>query len=318
MRHNEITSRSGLVLVRDLVGIEQDDRPLRRDREGGSRQRLRRGAYVDEALWASLTSGERYRARILAVVRTRRRMPVVAYDSAAALWGYPRASAWPGAVHLIADPGSAARSKNGVMIHREGLDSADVVDLEGIPVTSPQRTLVDLARAAQFRDSVSAIDCALSPVRSTTDNRVTKDQLFEAHERVVSPRGGRQAWKAIEFGNGLAANAGESESRVVIFELGFPDPVLQQQHVNPDGGFYYTDTEWPKYRTIGELDGRGKYLKEEYLGSMTPGEAVYVEKIREDHLRAEGNSFARWGIPDIREPGRLQRILTQAGLPIVR
>lgn len=318
MRHNEITHKSGLVLVRDVVAIAQDDRPLRRDEAVGARERIRRGAYVDEALWAAMTPAERYRARIMAVVRTRRRMPVVAYDSAAALWGYPRASPWPGVVHLIVDPASSARSKNGVRIHREGLESADVVELGGLLVTSPQRTLVDLGRALHLRDSVSAIDCALNPVRSTVENRVTKDELCEVHDRVVSPRGGRQAMKAIEFGNGLAANAGESESRVVIFELGFPDPTLQRRHVNPRGGFYFTDTEWPTYRTIGELDGRGKYLKEEYLGSMTPGEAVYAEKIREDHLRAEGNSFARWGIDDIREPRRLQRILTQAGLPIVR
>ncbi|TFD30548.1 hypothetical protein [Cryobacterium cryoconiti] len=89
MRHNEITHKSGLVLVRDVVAIAQDDRPLRRDESAGARERIRRGAYVDEALWAAMTPAERYRARIMAVVRTRRRMPVVAYDSAAALWGYP-------------------------------------------------------------------------------------------------------------------------------------------------------------------------------------------------------------------------------------
>jgi hypothetical protein len=245
-------------------------------------------------------------------------MPVVAFESAAAVWGYPRASSWPGVVHLIVDPGSGARSKNGVIVHRERLEVGDIVEHEGLMVTSPQRTLVDLARVAEMRDSVSAIDGALNPRRSTPENRVTKDQLLEVHERVVSPRGGRQALKAIEFGNGLADNAGESESRVVIFELGFPDPVLQRRHINPGGGFYFTDAEWPDYRTIGELDGVGKYLKAEYLGLMTPGEAVHREKIREDHLRAEGNGFARWGIPDIREPIRLQRILIGVGLPIVR
>lgn len=318
MRHNEITDKSGLVLVRDLAGIDQDDRPLRRDHAAGARERIRRGAYVDDALWASMSAVDRYRARIMAVVRTRRRMPVVAYDSAAALWGYPRASPWPGVVHLIVDQGSGARSKNGVRIHREGLESVDVVELGGLLVTSPQRTLVDLGRALDLRDSVSAIDCALNLHRSTTENRVTKDELYEVHDRVVSPRGGRRSMKAIDFGNGLADNAGESESRVLIFELGFPDPILQRRHVNPNGGFYFTDTEWPDYLAIGELDGRGKYLKEEYLGTMTPGEAVYVEKVREDHLRAEGNAFARWGIEDLRKPWRLQRILTQVGLPIVR
>ena len=90
------------------------------------------------------------------------------------------------------------------------------------------------------------------------------------------------------------------------------------QHRNPRGGYYYTDFEWPELHIIGELDGRGKYLKEEYLHGFTPGEAVVREKIREDDLRAEGNRLARWLPADVTARAQLFRILTTAGLPIVR
>ncbi|TFB99968.1 hypothetical protein [Cryobacterium mannosilyticum] len=73
-------------------------------------------------------------------------------------------------------------------------------------------------------------------------------------------------------------------SRAAIFELGFPDPLLQTCHLNPRGGFYFTDFEWPAYRLIGEFDGKGKYVKDEYLRGLTPGEAVHREKVREDDL----------------------------------
>lgn len=314
----DIEEKTGLVLVRDRVRRNQDDRPLRRDRDAGSLLRVRRGAYTDAESWGSLTSSERYCTRVLAVVGTRRRMPVVGYDSAAALWGYPRFGSWPSVVHVIVEMSSAVRSKNGVFVHRDRLDNLDVVELDGVLVTSPERTLTDLARTAPFRDSVSAIDRALHRTRSAAATRTTSAALLATLDATSSPRGRRLAANAIAFADGRADNPAESASRVEIFELGFPAPDLQRQHVNPRGGFYYTDFEWPEYAIIGESDGQGKYLKQEYLGTMTPGEAVYEEKIREDHLRAEGNAFARWGYPDVVDPTRLRAILIRAGLPILR
>jgi predicted transcriptional regulator of viral defense system len=312
----EIEEKAGLVLVADRVRRDLDDRSLRRDRDSADLVRIRRGAYARAERWGSLTSADRYRARIMAVVGTRRRVPVVGYDSAAALWDYPRFGRWPAQVHLIVNAASAARSKNGVLVHRETLDSEDVVDLDGILVTNHERTLVDLSRTAAFRDSVSALDRALNLARRSRGISVTKEALRSVLDRTGSARGRRMAAKAIAFADGRADNAGESASRVAIFELGFPAPDLQRRHVNPRGGFYFTDFEWPLFSTIGELDGRGKYLKEEYLGSFTPGEAVYEEKIREDHLRAEGNAFARWGHADVVHPERLRTILLRAGLPL--
>jgi hypothetical protein len=313
---------SGLTIVRDVVRMGYDDRPLRRESAAGAVRRIRRGAYADASRWAALKPRERYLVRVLAVVGTRQRIPILAYDSAAAIWGYPRFDAWPGAwpsvVHVIAPSTSGIRSRNGVVVHRDHLDPEDVVEIDGLLVTSPQRTLVDLARIAPPGTSVSAVDRALSLNRSTAENRVTKAQLEAALERIVSPRGGRKARKVIQFGNGLADNPGESVSRVIIFELGFPAPELQLRHVNPRGGFYFTDFEWPDFMAIGELDGLGKYLKDEYLGRLTPGQAVVEEKIREDHLRAERNAFARWTPDALRQPERLQRILSQVGLPIIR
>lgn len=313
---------SRLTFVRDVVRIGHDDRPLRRDSAAGTVRRIRRGAYADASQWAALKPRERYLVRVLAVVGTRRRMPILAFDSAAAIWGYPRFEAWPGAwpsvVHVIAPSTSGIRSRNGVAVHRDHLDPEDVVEVDGLLVTSPQRTLVDLARVAAPGISVSAIDRALNPNRNTAENRITKVQLEAALERIVSPRGGRKARNVIEFADGMADNPGESVSRVVIFELGFPAPSLQLRHVNPNGGFYYTDFEWPDFMAIGEFDGLGKYLKEEYLGRLTSGEAVVEEKIREDHLRAEHNAFARWTPDELRQPVRLKRILMQAGLPIIR
>lgn len=318
MSDDRIDPRTGLFLAKSISSSETDARQFRRETHDGRGRRLRRGVATTAEHWAQLSRRERHFAEIRAVVETRFQCHVVSHESAAALWGFPVSGAGPATVHLLVPPASYARSKNGVTVHRADFDEGDVVDLDGMLVTNPARTLLDLARSARFVEAVLALDHALNPNRSAAHVLVSKDTLWALLASGSSPRGQLKAARAFAFARTNADNPGESLSRVAIFELGFPDPLLQTRHVNPRGGYYYTDFEWPEFRLIGELDGRGKYLKEEYLHGRTPGEAVVEEKIREDHLRAEGNSLARWGPDDARDRKELFRILTTAGLPVIR
>lgn len=147
---------------------------------------------------------------------------------------------------------------------------------------------------------------------------VYADELREALARGCSARGLAKAQRAIDFARPNAANPGESLSRVAIFELGFPDPDLQTPHRNPRGGWYHTDHEWPASMLIGEFDGKGKYLKEEFLRGRAPGDVVYEEKIREDHLRAEGFTVVRWAWAELTNRAALRQTLLAAGLPVIR
>jgi hypothetical protein len=113
----------------------------------------------------------------------------------------------------------------------------------------------------------------------------------------------------------LQRRSGETLSRLAIVRLGFPEPLLQTRHVNPRGGFYLTDHEWPEYKAIGEFDGYGKYLKRALKPGEDAGRVVYEEKIREDHLRDEGNGVARWGAPELRNPEEIARRLLRIGVP---
>ena len=319
MSDERIDEKTGLFLAKSIASTETDARRFRRETRDGRGRRIRRGVSMSVDHWAQLTPRQKYLVEIRAVIETRVQRPVVSHQSAAALWGLPVVGAWPASVHLLARPESHARSKNGVIAHREQfLVNDDVVEFDGMLVTSPARTVLDLARTANFTDAVVALDHALNPKRAAPWVLVSVDMLWSGLERTSSARGRAKATRAIRFAKPNADNAGESLSRVVIFELGFPDPVLQTRHNNPRGGYYYTDFEWPEFRVIGELDGRDKYLKEEYLRGRTPGQAVVEEKVREDHLRAEGNQFARWGTTDLRPRQSLFRILTNAGLPTIR
>ena len=203
-------------------------------------------------------------------------------------------------------------------MHKELLSDGDVVEVGGLLVTSPLRTLLDLARVSPFITAVTALDFALHERRSTLFRPLVKSAVLESVDSLGAVRGFSRARRAVEFSRPGADNAGETHSRVVIAELGFPSPELQVRHVNPRGGYYYIDFEWPEFRRIGEFDGKSKYLKPEYLDRMSPGDAVVEEKIREDHLRAQGHGVSRWCPGDVNNRRELRRILLEAGLPCSR
>ena len=298
--------------VRDYVLNGESDRALRRATTSGSLIRVRRGAYARREEWSSLDSPGRYRTRIEAVVRTRRERPVLGFESAAAIWGCDRWGDWPAVVHLVVDPGSGPTRSKGVLVHRSAVDR--VVERDGFLVTDYPRTLVDLARTMPFVQSVVALDQSMNRDR-VGELAVNEELLLKMLASSTTSRGRAKALLAIRFADGEAFNGGESYSRALMHGFGFPTPKLQSKHPNPRGGNYFTDFEWPEFRLVGEFDGRSKYLKPEYLGRLTPGEAVVEEKIREDHIRARGFRFVRWGVPELRQPERLRAVLLDAGLP---
>lgn len=308
-----------LVFVRELTALELDDRALRREKAAGTLLALRRGVYVGAAAWSDLTSRERYRARIRATVGTRRTVhPVVCHVSAAVLWGFPILESWPRHVHLLVGAESPARSKNGVIVHRWDQQTAELTDLDQFHVTSPAQTLADLSRVLSFEESVAMIDHALNLRRALLPVAVTKEDVLACLARSPAGRGHTRAQRAISFADGLSGSVGESRSRVAIHQLGFPAPELQRRHPSLRSAYYETDFEWPEYRQIGEFDGAGKYLKEEWMGGRDTAQVVYEEKLREDELRAEGNGVTRWGGEELDDRSLLRAKLLAAGLPIVR
>ncbi|MCU1479261.1 MAG: hypothetical protein JWQ19_47 [Subtercola sp.] len=321
-KHGGMTSThpayADLLLARGIDDSDSDGEErgrLRRAAASGRLLRLRRGVYVDSERWAGATPGERYRQRIRAVVASREVRCVVAYHSAAALWSLPRLGAWPDEVHLKALPDTKPTSRNGVRWHTDQLLPSDVVQLNGVFVTSRVRTLVDLARVEPFAQAVIALDHALNSRSSRPYPALTQHALIGELARTRSRRGAARATRAIEFCSASAASVGETYSRVLMRRLGFSPPQLQLEHNNPRGGRYFTDFEWHGERIVGEFDGVSKYLKPEYLEGSSSGDAVVREKIREDDLRAEGFTVVRWLWRDLHAPDRFAQILTRAGVP---
>lgn len=293
-----------------------DGREYRRATQRGESRRVRRGIYVAEDSWRDATADERYLARIRSVVATRRRAAVCSHYSAAALWGLPVLGQWPRHVDLLADGRPGVRSKNGVSWHHESA-GGDVVERCGLMCTSLERTLLDLAKDAEFPSAVAFLDYGtrgrIATRDGSTSQGVRREGLVERLAREGRRPGCRRALAAIRFCDPLAGSPGESLSRVQIHRLGFPAPRLQSRIERPDGaGADFPDFEWDD--VFGEFDGRSKYTRSEFTAGRPMADIVWDEKRREDRLRSTGKMVARWVWDDVVKPDRLRAILLQAGL----
>jgi hypothetical protein len=221
---------------------------------------------------------------------------VISHYSAARLWGLPIVNDWPPTVHVTDEPGSYRRSKNGVAVHRSAIDALDVVNVGGeFLATSIARTLVDLGCVADLRDSVAAIDHALH------HDLVAKDELLRVLDELGPVNGRKRARDAIEFATAQSASPGESYSRVLMFELGFPAPILQQEFTQRSGRKRNGDFWWPDGRIIGEFDGNAKYLEAGMTKGKSPEHVLLDQRRRERELRLLDIRFARWDWNDLEQ-----------------
>ena len=191
-----------------------------------------------------------------------------------------------------------------VRLHAQPLDAADLTVIEGIPVTSLERTVFDLARTLPFERAVAAGDRGLAI-------GMALDVLVEMLEPRRRWKGLNQARRSAAFIDGHAESPGESVSRVRCADFGLPAPQLQLPVALPNGTTVYGDLGWPEHKTIGEFDGRVKYEK-----LLRPGESaadiVVREKRREDMLRALGWQIVRWIWEDLYQFGPIHRQLIEA------
>jgi hypothetical protein len=183
-------------------------------------------------------------------------------------------------------------------------------------VTTPAQTAVDLAASLPFTRGVAAADQALW-ARRPGGALTTAFELAEAADRYRG-RSHARVMRVAAFARSGADSVRESESRVLISLLGFPEPELQHRFVLRSGRTALSDFWWEAYSHVGEFDGVGKYVDPELLSGRTPEEALVDEKDRADELRREVRALSRWRTPALTRPRMLYDILTGDGLPSVR
>lgn len=141
----------------------------------------------------------------------------------------------------------------GVVVHRSRkLDEHDVARRGSIPVTSVERTLIDLGRYLEPRETEKALESALRR------DLVTRQAVW----RYIEDRGGRipgcRRLRGILLARGdakPAGSGGEVEFLRLLRKAGLPAPVRQFRLQLPSGRLAFLDFAWPDLRIGMEYDG---------------------------------------------------------------
>lgn len=282
-----------------------NDRTFRRAVEHGRKVRVRRGVFLAAPLWEELTPIERHRLTAVAASDSVAGL-VLSHSTAASLWGVPLIGT-PVDVETLTTPRNGSRREGGLRRWASPDLDLEVVEVDGIRLTTLTRTVVDVASSVPFPAGAAAVDWALA-------QGVARETLSRLALTLHNGAAVKRAIMAIAFGDERSGSPGESVSRALIRELGFPDPELQVQFFDRRGLIGLGDFYWRRWALIGEFDGLVKYRDPAMLKGRTPAQALADEKRREDRLRRTGPRVARWVWEDLTHE-RLGALLLEAGLP---
>jgi hypothetical protein len=129
------------------------------------------------------------------------------------------------------------------------LASHDVVEVQGLRVTTPLRTALDLACRLPARSALAALDAFMR------EHNLTRADYRRGLVRYYRRRGVVQARMLVGLADGRSESAGESWVRLAMLEAGLPEPELQCW-VDVDGvPTYRLDIAYPKHKVAVEYDG---------------------------------------------------------------
>jgi hypothetical protein len=119
-------------------------------------------------------------------------------------------------------PADQGRLRNALVASGERtVTSRDLVEVDGLMVTTPLRTALDLGRLRHRDQALSALDAFLHL------GLVTHEELLTSLERFARQRGVVQLRWLVSLADGRAESAGESALRLRWYDAGLPRPQLQ-------------------------------------------------------------------------------------------
>lgn len=182
------------------------------------------------------------------------------------------------------------------------LDESEVVTINGLRVTSLERTVLDCIASLSAPWALAVADSAMRVL--TRAERTDPEGAIERADSVrmlwargveaKGPRRGRrQAREIVRHACGLSESAGESRTRCVCLAAGLPPPRMQMRVVLA-GGNAYPDLSFeiqrlrtgPRWVHV-EYDGEVKYGIPPGLDEAEAARRVVEEKRREDELRED-------------------------------
>ncbi|MBD8606942.1 type IV toxin-antitoxin system AbiEi family antitoxin domain-containing protein [Aeromicrobium sp. CFBP 8757] len=273
----------GFITRPEILDSGYGDRDIRDAIRAGVLTRVGAGLYAPAPAYRALDDEAKLAARSRAVFHRHRGAVVLTHQSAAAVHGIAMWGAPLDEVHVTRLDRGRGRHEAHVQHHVGHLDESDVVEVDGVLVSRPERCVWELACEQNPESALVSTDAALHR------GLVTAESLGETAAQFRTWRGSRSGRLALSLADGRSESPGESRSRYLFWKHGIPRPDLQFRVRDAHGLVVArTDFAWELYRHLAEFDGRIKFD-----GTFSPEgfETVFDEKRREDLVRAE-----LWGL----------------------
>ena len=177
----------------------------------------------------------------------------------------------------------ASSGWQGTTIRRRALEEHEVVIVRGLPVTSPLRTAIDLARDLPLLEAVAAVDMALHRLV------VAESDLAIYSATHVSTYGAARLRRTLELVDPRAESPMETELRLLLVLAGLPRPEAQVALHDDNGRFLgRVDLYYPRTRLAVEYDG------------ALHRNSLAEDSRRQNGLLAAGYRLLRFTAPDVR------------------
>lgn len=241
--------------------------------------RLAAGVYARASTYARATPWEAFALRTRAFVAACGRNAYAAGWSAAAIYGFPALEPPP----TVAVPVTAGRGYTSPYgrVYATKLPRHDRHIVAGCRVTSPGRTVVDIARTSPTASALVVADAAVASVTS-------REQLDEAMARADGTPGARNASWVVRHADGHAESPLETLGRLTFLEAGLPVPV-SNPWVRAGRHRYRPDHLLARHWLVFEGDGAFKYD-----GRLDAGRVIGRQQEREWRLREAGLQVVRY------------------------
>ncbi|KIS28994.1 hypothetical protein TV39_02455 [Arthrobacter sp. SPG23] len=162
--------------------------------------------------------------------------------------------------HVIRPEGEAHLNRPHVIVHRMKLFSDEVTTVDGISVTTPERTWLDMAEMLSVDELVTMGDSCVRIPRAAFEDRDTPlcsvADLQRMIDRHKGKRGLRRAKEAIKLIRVGSDSPQETLLRLAVVRAGLPEPELNVPIIGDDGRHHHEpDLSYPKYKVGIEYEG---------------------------------------------------------------
>lgn len=289
-------------LRRELLARGYDERLLKKAVRDGVFKRVRPGAFVDAAQFATLHEVALHAVRSRAAARQARTGVVISHVSALTFQpDLPTYGIDLSEVHLTRLDGKAGRREAGVRQHRGLVLDSDIVEVDSVQVMAAPRAILETTTFASVEAGLVITNHMLH------EHVVTMEELQNRYAGTISqwPRS-LTTELVLRLADPRIESPGESRTDYCLFRQGLPRPVPQMEIFDEHGVLVgRLDFAWPEQRVWLEFDGKLEYQKMLREGE-SPTDVVIREKKRQELIeQITGWRCIRITWDDLRHPERL-------------